>query len=319
MISSLTFEHSENKAGAHTRVSMLILFSVVLFTISTAVQAAKTLKLGVRSDAPPFSSKFDNGNFDGYTVKLCELIATEAINRRLFDHYEFVEVTAANRFVFLRDGKIDLLCGASTMTLERMRIADFTFMTFLSGASVMYNKTSIEQEVNKDNCSLIVGVLGNTTTHDEVERIMGKFEGHETLTNCVIKPPKDLDHHIEGFRQLKAGKINAYVADREILLALENRPGKMADESKEAQPQEIEVSTNYFSYEPYAIAVNRENRELRLLANEVLSRLFAWRNARSGDTIATVLSRYFPRKKFSKDLEYMFRLQQIQQGVRITD
>ena len=331
MFSLITFDRRGRETTASSTISLLMVLTYVLFSASSTVLAEeRVLKLGVRTDAPPFSSKADktpysrnieNNYYDGYTVQLCRLIAEEAIDSGLFDKAVMIEVTVENRFQQLRDGKIDMLCGASTVTLERMRVVDFTLMTFLSGASVMYNKTSFNEQVeDKENCSLNIGVLNHTTTEDGISHLMSKFQNQvdDAPADCAPQPVW-LNSHDEVFDSMQEGRINVYLADREILLALNKRFGGVQEKSQQAEPQEIEVSEHYFTYEPYAIGVNIKQRELRVLANRVLSRLFDWRKGLSGDNIATVLRRYFPSKKFSKDLEYMFRLQQIQQGNRITE
>lgn len=327
MFSLITCDRPGRGSASCPTHGLLMVLTYILFLISSTVQAEeqRILKLGVRADAPPFSSKADkppysrnieNNNYDGYTVQLCRLIAEEAIDSGSFDKAVMIEVTVENRFQQLRDGKIDMLCGASTVTLERMRVADFTLMTFLSGASVMYNKTSFNKQVeDKGNCNLNIGVLNHTTTEDGVSHLMSKFQNQveDAPADCAPQPVW-LNSHDEVFDSMQDGRINVYLADREILLALHKQFGGVSEKSQQAETQEIEVSEYYFTYEPYAIGVNIKQRELRVLANKVLSRLFDWRKGLSGDNIATVLSRYFPRKKFSKDLEYMFRLQQIQQG-----
>ena len=40
---------------------------------------------------------------------------------------------------FVKDGKVDLLCGATTATLSRREVVDFSIPTFVDGASVLLN------------------------------------------------------------------------------------------------------------------------------------------------------------------------------------
>lgn len=303
------------------RSRLLVGVFFALLAASSAAQEGRVLKLGVRADAPPFSSKIGENMYDGYTVELCRLIANEAIIQRQFDQFKMIEVTALNRFQKLRDGEVDMLCGASTVTLERMRVANFTLMTFLSGASVIYNKAAVEEAGDNKNCSLTIGVLGNTTTQEKINRVVGEIQGDlgDDSPRCSVGPTVTISNHDDAIEQLLNGCINAYIADREILLALRQRARVKAAKALQPKIKELDVSPNYLTFEPYAIGINIEQRELWLLANKVLSKLFDWRKGVSGNTIATVLRRYFPRKKFSKDLEYMFRLQQIERGKRVPD
>lgn len=50
---------------------------------------------------------------------------------------DYIPVTSEGRFTALVDKKIDLLCGATTKTLSRSEIVDFTQIIFVTGASFM--------------------------------------------------------------------------------------------------------------------------------------------------------------------------------------
>jgi ABC-type amino acid transport substrate-binding protein len=199
---------------------------------------------------------------------------------------------------------------------------------------------------------LHVGVLGETTSETEARRILENLE--RTHDNFGLPPSRQVKlgtvkSHYEGFLQLRAGQIKAYLADREILLALQQKtiaevrqahknmtaamPAQkaMAGEKKApksvadaqpgeknttgAQPARLVVSEDYYSVEPYAIGIHIGNVELRYVANSVLSELYNWDLlGNQQEHIFTVLSRNFPRKRFSKTLESLFRLQRIGQG-----
>ena len=313
----------------------------------------KKITIGVRADAPPFSSITGEGphTASGYTVDLCKRIAERAVDKGLYKGIEYRMVTAATRFELLQCGAIDLLCGATTVTLERSRVADFSLFTFLSGISVMYLEEAPETN-GHDPGPLYVGVLGKTTSEAEARRILENLE--RTHDNFGLPPSRQValrtvESHYEGFLQLKSGQIQAYLADREILLALQ--PKKIADVEQalkhmtaakadkkkpadaeagkkkrtdaepgekngaDTKPAKLVVSDDYYSVEPYAIGIHSGNVELRYIANSVLSELYNWDllgNQR--EHIFTVLSRNFPRKRFSKTLESLFRLQRLSKG-----
>ena len=320
MFASLADQLKSQRDGI-TRYGLLTAFVLFVAMVGPcSAQGAKVIKIGVRADAPPFSFSTEDGEYDGYTVELCRLIANEAISERMFDRIEMVKVTVSDRFQQLRDGKIDMLCEASTVTLERMRAADFSLLTFLSGASVMYNRKTIE-DVSGDGgegCKLTIGMLKHTTTSDEINKVIGKFSSGSEVApaGCQIEGPKEFECHTEAVRQLLKGSIHIYLADREILLAFKQK-GIGSEAHENASLSDLEVSQHYYTFEPYAIGINTEQRDLRLIANEVLSKLFNWQEGPTGNTIATVLRRYFPNKKFSQDLEYMFRLQRFRRGERV--
>ena len=52
---------------------------------------------------------------------------------------EYVPVGAEDRFEAIMDGRIDLLCGATSVTIRRRAMIDFSIPTFIDGASVMFS------------------------------------------------------------------------------------------------------------------------------------------------------------------------------------
>jgi len=301
-------------------VFTLLLALVLLF--ASIVQGEcqdgnKPLLLGIRVDAPPFSSLADiNGDpaqASGYTVDLCKRIAKRAVDAKLFSGIEFKKVTAADRFDALKRGEIDMLCGASTVTLERLRVADFSLFTFLSGASVMYRRNSASENDEK-NTNPMVGVLGKTTTENEANQILQDLQKKNSQFGFPAQQKlklRSFEYHYDGLKALQEEEIMAYVADREILLALRQK----ALHENEAHKTDIVVAEDYYTTEHYAIGLRIGSSELRYIANSVLSELFTWDHAGyRNDNIFTVLRDNFPKKRFSKTLETLFRLQRISKG-----
>jgi ABC-type amino acid transport substrate-binding protein len=132
-------------------ICILILIVVVLSVPCLAqtenTSRPKTIVFGGRVNAAPFSF-WDGSHWRGYTIELCN---------KIFDQYkealgdedlelEILPVTAANRFMALKENRIQALCGATTITISRKRDYNFTLMTYLSGASIMKRRgTKVEK------------------------------------------------------------------------------------------------------------------------------------------------------------------------------
>lgn len=283
------------------------------------------LVLGVRADAPPFSylasGEGEKERFLGYSVTLCQLIAKRAIREGLYCDLEYQQVSASDRFTLLKDGQIDLLCGASTITLERMRIADFSLFTFLSGASIMY-RTPDSQPSGGQRSTFRVGVLKDTTTEKKAKDIIYDFRNGtriEAWQDLEVEV-EDVDNHYVGLEKLLGRHLEAYVADREILLAMKQRAELSAVNQRSGGSSNVNliVSRDYFTVEHYAIMLGRGKLELRFIANQVLSQMFNWNYPTPGRVqIFDVLRQSFPGKKFSKSLEDMFRLQRVDEGSQL--
>lgn len=237
----------------------------VFVCIATLAQAATldrvrdsgVIKLGYRSDAAPFSSVGSDGRVGGYTIAICEAVvgAVRDHLQRQDISVELVPVTAENRFEALQNGGIDLLCGATTMTLSRRKIVDFSLTTFVTGSSVLFRKDGPDNFV--DLAGHKVGVRAGTTTEDGLK---GALQEAGIAAQIVA-----VDSHEEGRRALESGEISAYFADRAILALLAFNA---------ENPANLRLSQRFFSYEPYALALQKGDSDFRLLIDTTLSRLY---------------------------------------------
>lgn len=278
----------------------VVLATVLVLLRSTPVVGADpdVLKIGVRKDCPPFSYYDESTNtYHGYSVDLCLEIARNAQANLSYRSYKFIPVTAQNRFEKLycknKEDKIDILCEATTVTQERMRKFGSTIYTFISGASLMYSsKIYKEPKIN-------VGVLKGTTTENEVRKILDRQTDIDRSLSKDFSKIIQVDTHLDGLKQFLEEKINLYIADREILLALSRRAGK--------KNQQLIVSKNYYTIEPYALFTRADDHELRYIANMTLSEIFK-------TDIQLIFNKNFPGKRMNESLRQIFRLQQLLHG-----
>jgi glutamate/aspartate transport system substrate-binding protein len=265
------------------RVVLLALALTVLFAAPVqSIEAAGTLeqiektgkfRIGFRESSPPMSFRGKDGNPTGYSVDLCKRIATGVKNKVGKDvTVEFVPVTASNRFDALVNNKIDILCGPTTKTLSRAERVDFTQLTFVTGASLMTMAGREIRDLAGFNGKKI-GV-GRDTTTEKVLRKMLK----ESLTDAQVVLVKS---SAEGVEALQSGQIDAFSADQVVLMGLAMTSG-----------EKFAIASDVFSYEPFALAVRRNDADFRLVADSVLSHLY-----RSG-LILEIYNRWFGR--FSK-------------------
>ncbi len=215
------------------------------------------IKLGYREDAAPFSYIDKDGEVAGYSIALCQAVAGAVRNQLGRDDIavEMIPVTAESRFIDLEAGRVDLLCGADTVTLERRKSADFSLLTFATGSSVLYRKDGPADFVALAGQK--VGVRGGTTTESGLKKALGEAG----IAAQVVA----LESHEDGRRALEANEISAYFADRAILILLAANADK---------PETLALSQRFFSYEPYALAMQRGDSDFRLLVDTTLVRLF---------------------------------------------
>jgi ABC-type amino acid transport substrate-binding protein len=72
----------------------------------------------------------------------------------------YVAVTAANRFDTIRKNDADLLCEATSITLSRRKLVDFSIPTFVDGAGIVTTVTDLHEL--KDLARRKVGVVSAT-------------------------------------------------------------------------------------------------------------------------------------------------------------
>ncbi len=229
-------------------------------TDSTLEQISKTgkIRIGFRQSVPPMSFRDNDGNPVGYSVDLCDLIV-DAVKTKLGNPdiaVDYLPVSSQNRFDALKDNKIDILCGATTKTLSRGELVDFTQLTFATGASLLSLQS---QPINtvEDLAGKKVGVAKGTTTENVLKDVIAQSD---TKAEIVV-----VESAVEGFDMLEKGEIAAFSADQVVLIGLLFTSDN---------PRRYGVSEITFSYEPFALAVRRNDADFRLVADRVLSRLY---------------------------------------------
>ena len=222
-----------------------------------AIEVRGTIRLGVRTDATAFSFTDQLGEPAGYTVQLCRAVAADLKQQLGLDSLtiDYVEVTTEDRFSAITEGRIDLLCGATTVTLGRRAMVDFSSLTFVTGMGVLYRALGPASFAELEGKT--IGVRQGTTTEDVLE---------DALTSAGLEATfVAVDSHADGVAALKDGTIDAYFADRAILIFL-----ALTD----AEPDQLRVGERLFSNEPYALALPLGDTTFRLAVDSALSRIF---------------------------------------------
>ena len=219
------------------------------------IQKSGKIKIGYRQDQPPMSFLEKDGKPAGYSIDLCKLIVAE-VETKIGGTVaiEYVPVTAAERFDALSDNRIDILCGSTTKTLSRGELVDFTQLTFVTGAAFMTLKET--QIMNNFNGKKI-GVVKGTTTEAALREL---FKETEINADIVI-----LNATAEGRDGLEKRTIDAFAADQVVLIG---------QALTAANPDNFAILPNVFTYEPFALAVRRNDADFRLVADRVISRLY---------------------------------------------
>jgi ABC-type amino acid transport substrate-binding protein len=235
------------------------------------IKDSGTITIGYREQSVPFSFKGTDGKPAGYSVDLCQRIATGVQQQLKLSKLDvkWVAVTPETRVSSVVNGTIDLECGSTTNSLSRQEQVDFSHMTFVDGGSLLV-KTSQKLAAFQDLSGKKIGVVPGTTTETAVKNALQK-----AFVTAQIVPVKD---HREGLSALDAGTIDAYASDRTILIGLAVTAN---------DPTQYAIAEQYLSYEPYGFMLKRGDAPFRLAVNRVLSSLY-----RSGE-IMQIYGRWF--------------------------
>ncbi len=231
------------------------LFAKELTGTLQQIQKSGKVKIGYRDSLPPMSFLDKAGQPVGYSLDLCGHIVSE-IEKTIGTgiKVEYVPVTAENRFAALPENKIDILCGATTKTISRGEMVDFTQLTFVTGASFMSRKGT---KIRNNFSGKKIGVVKDTTTAVALKKLL-----QETKTEAEVV---FLNSSAEALKAMEQGKIDTYSADQVVLIGL----AITAEE-----PDRFSVLPDLFTYEPFALAVRRNDADFRLVADRVIADLY---------------------------------------------
>jgi ABC-type amino acid transport substrate-binding protein len=254
-------------------ISMLVSGTVTAGESSTLeqIKSSEVVRIGYRETNPPMSFLNKDKQPVGYSIELCLHIANEVKSMMQNPNIavRYVPVTASNRFEALSNNSIDILCGATTKTLSRSELVDFTQLTFITGAALLSMK-STKVDAVADLKGKKVAVSKGTTTMDTLRKTIRR----KGIDAQIV----EVDSASAGMDLVIKGEVAAFAADQIVLIGLV---------VTHMDPKQFAVSQDVFSFEPFALAVRRNDADFRLVADRVLSRL-----SRSGD-IKKVYQQWF--------------------------
>ena len=222
------------------------------------IRSSRTIVLGVRDAARPFSYLNEQKQSVGYSVDLC-LNAVEEIKRELKINdlkVQYKLVSGAERIPKLLAGEIDLECGSTTNTKARQEKVDFSYTFFVAAMRVLTPK-NVHVDSIKDLNGLNIALSKGTTS----EKLFRQLEGGELQAKL-----ESYASNTDAYKALKEGKARAFPQDDSLLIGLASN-----DNALDA----LAVSGLALSVEPYAIMMRKGDTPLQQLVDRSLARLYA--------------------------------------------
>ncbi len=222
------------------------------------IKAAKAINVAFSGDSLPFSFVGPNNQPVGYSIDLCNRVIAQ-IGRAVGEpnlKVNWMVGTVAERLQMIASGRADLECANTTQTQTRLANVDFSNLIFIDGGGFIVKTDSTVNKIT-DMSGKKVAVQKGTTTEVRLNETMKR-----RLVNATIVQVADAN---EGLAMLEAGSVDALAGDKIKLIGL-------ASQAKE--PAKLALLTEELSFEPYAMALPRNDSAYRLEVNRALTQVY---------------------------------------------
>ena len=222
------------------------------------IRDSKTITIAYRTDALPFSFVDGKNVPTGYTIDICKRVVASIEQQLKIQGLQvnWTPATSQNRFDMVMKKQADMECGATTATLSRMEMVDFSSFVFADGTGVLV-RNDAGVKTFADLAGKRVAAIAGTTNEKALSEAIKK-----RLVNATVVTVQTRD---EGLAALEAGKVQGFASDKVLIVGLS---GKVKD------PTQYTMLTEDLSFEPYAIVLPRGDAQFRLAVNRGLAQLY---------------------------------------------
>jgi ABC-type amino acid transport substrate-binding protein len=249
------------------------------------VANAKSITQGYRDASVPFSYVGDHtGQPMGYSVDLASKIV-ERIKQKLELpdlQVKYNLVTSQTRIPLVQNGTVDLECGSTGVTAERMQQVAFSYgFIYVKGQLLTAKDSGIKSFADLRGKNVV------TTAGTTNERFLKSYNVDHKVDMFVISA-KD---HGEAFQMLQSGRAAAFYMDDALLYG---------ERAKARDPHNWVVVGEEQSREIYSCMVRKDDPQFLELVNSTLADLYS-----SGE-INGIYNRWFQQPIPPKGLNLEF-------------
>src|SRR5213593_2897906 len=236
-------------------LASVVAFTLLAYTVTPALAQAPaqgtlerinqsgTLTLGTRTGSPPFAYVNAKNEWVGFSIDLVEELVKPAIEKKLGKtiKVEKKESTPPTRIPLLTSNAVDLIAGTMTDTRTRRDSVDFSITFFVTGAQFLVKKGSKIRGIKDIDGKRIAAQQGSTNA-----RIIREKAPKAQLREFPDQPA--------AFQALLQGQVDAYTNDGIQLYGLKG---------KAPNPGDWEVVGDFFSEEPYGMAMRKGDAKFK--------------------------------------------------------
>jgi ABC-type amino acid transport substrate-binding protein len=214
------------------------------------ISQSGTLVIGTRTGSPPFAYVNKENQWVGFSIDLVEELIKPALEKKLGKpvKVERKESAPPTRIPLLSSSAVDLIAETMTDTRTRRESVDFSLTFFVTGAQFIVKKGSKIRSIKDIDGKRIAAQQGSTNA-----RIIREKAPKAQLREFPDQPA--------AFQALIQGQVEAYTNDGIQLAGLK---------AKAANPALWEVVGDFYSYEPYGMAMRKSDSDFRGVVNAAL-------------------------------------------------
>jgi ABC-type amino acid transport substrate-binding protein len=214
------------------------------------IEKSGTLTIGTRTGSPPFGYVNKNNEWVGFSIDLVEQAILPLVAKKVGKQVklEKKESTPQTRIPLLTSNAVDLIAETMTDTRARRDSVDFSLTFFVTGAQFLTRKGSPIKGIQSIAGRRIAAQQGSTNARIIRERAPGA-----KLVEFPDQPA--------AFQALAQKQVEAYTNDGIQLAGIR---------AKAPKPDEWQIVGEFFSYEPYGMAMRKNDSDFRHVVNSGL-------------------------------------------------
>jgi len=232
---------------------LIVLLCISIADLSRAettlekIDKSGTLIIGTRTGSPPFAYVNKNNEWVGFSIDLVEKAILPVLNKKLNKQIKLEKKESApqTRIPLLQSNAVDLIAETMTDTQSRRDNVDFSLTFFVTGAQFLVKKGGAIKGIQTIAGKRIAAQQGSTNAKIIRERVPSA-----KLLEFPDQPA--------AFQALAQGQVQGYTNDCIQLAGLK---------AKAPKPDDWAVVGEFFSYEPYGIAMRKNDSDFRQAVN----------------------------------------------------
>jgi len=222
------------------------------------IKAAKAINVAFSGDSLPFSFVGPDNQPAGYSIDICKRVIAQ-IGRTVGEpglKINWMVGGVAERLAMVASGRAELECANTTETLSRLANVDFSNLIFVDGGGFL---VTTDSPLNKlaDMAGKKIAVQKGTTTETRLRDSLTR-----RLVNATVVT---IGEASEGTALLESGGVDAFAGDKIKLVGL-------AAQAKD--PKKLALLAEDLSFEPYGLAIPRNDSAYRLEVNRALTQVY---------------------------------------------